>query len=202
VRSRFFRRRAGRAVVPSPRQGSERYGCTPAGGCPRWTRTSPQSETSAQTPSRSRNPHCSEEFDQFEPPADGGRPLSDAVFRSAGEGQSVTIGESSAVLKTDRPDVGGFFSLAERILAPGFHGPALNAEGAVATFFVLGGTLSLQLGDEQVNAGPGAFGLAPPRNVPTFANTSEELVRVLEVGAPAQPAATGRSAGTTFSAKR
>lgn len=127
-----------------------------------------------------------EEFDQFEPPADGGRPLSDAVFRGGGEGQSVTIGEGSTVLKTDGSDVGGFFSLVERILAPGFHGPALNGDGAVvAAFYVLAGTLSLQFGDEQVDAGPGAFGLAPPRNVPTFANTSEELVRVLEVAAPA-----------------
>ncbi|WP_410962759.1 hypothetical protein, partial [Salmonella sp. SAL4446] len=51
-----------------------------------------------------------EKFDQFDPPADGGRPLSDAVFRGAGEGDSITIGESSAVSKAEGPDVDGLFS--------------------------------------------------------------------------------------------
>jgi quercetin dioxygenase-like cupin family protein len=143
-----------------------------------------------------------EEFDQFEPPADGGRPLSDAVLRGAGEGESITIDESSAVLKTDGPDVGGFFSFAERLLAPGFHGPALNRDGAfVAAFYVLDGTLWLQFRDEQVEGAPGAFGLASPRNLPTFANTSEELVRVLEVAAPAHSATRTRSAGTSSASR-
>jgi mannose-6-phosphate isomerase-like protein (cupin superfamily) len=130
------------------------------------------------------------QFDQFEPPADGGRPLSDAVLRGAGEGESITIDESPAVLKTDGPDVGGFFSLAERLLAPGFHGPALKRDGAfVAAFYILDGTLSLQFRGEQVDAAPGALGLVSLPSVLTFANTSAELVRVLEVTAPAQPAA-------------
>jgi quercetin dioxygenase-like cupin family protein len=121
------------------------------------------------------------EFDQFEPPADGGRPLSDAAFRGPGEGEPITIGESSAVLKADGPAVGGFFSLAETTLAPGFQGPAWNRDGALVDgFYVLEGTLSLHLGDEQVEAGRGAFALVPAGKA-TFANRSAQDVRVLNL---------------------
>jgi hypothetical protein len=126
-----------------------------------------------------------EEFDQFDPPADGGRPLSDAVFRGPGEGQTIAIGESSGVLKADGPAVGGFVCVAETTLAPGFHGPALSRDRAVvASFYVLEGTLSFHLGDEQVEAGHGAFALLAPGEV-TLANRSAQDVRVLNLIAPA-----------------
>jgi quercetin dioxygenase-like cupin family protein len=126
-----------------------------------------------------------EEFDQFEPPADGGRPLSDAVFNGPSEGEPIEIGESSAILKADGPVVGGFFSLTETTLAPGFQGPALNRDGALVDgFYVLEGKLSLQLGEEQVEADRGAFALAPAGKA-TFANRSAQDVRLLNLSAPA-----------------
>ena len=125
------------------------------------------------------------EFDQFEPPADGGRPLSDAAFRGPGEGEPIEIGESSAILKANGPAVGGFFSVTEMTLAPGFQGPALNRDGALLDgFYVLEGTLSLQLGDEELEARRGAFALAPAGKA-TFANRSAQEVRVLNLSAPA-----------------
>jgi uncharacterized cupin superfamily protein len=125
------------------------------------------------------------EFDQFEPPADGGRPLSDAAFRGLGEGEPIEIGESSAILKANGPAVGGFFSLMETTLAPGFQGPALNRDSALLDgFYVLEGTLSLQLGREQVEAGRGTFALAPVGKA-TFANRSAQEVRVLNLIVPA-----------------
>lgn len=125
------------------------------------------------------------EFDQFEPPADRGRPLSDAAFRGPGEGETIAIGESSAVLKAEGSDVGGFFSLTETTLAPGFQGPALDRDGALLNgFYVLEGTLSLLLGDEELEAGRGAFALAPAGKA-TLANRSAQEVRVLNLSAPA-----------------
>jgi quercetin dioxygenase-like cupin family protein len=127
-----------------------------------------------------------EEFDQFDPPADGGRPLSHAVFSGPGEGDSIKIGESSAVLKAKGPDVDGLFSMTETTLAAGFEGPALNRDGAlVGIFYVLEGTLFLQFGDEQVEANTGAFGLALA-DAATFVNRSVRDVRVLNLIAPAQ----------------
>ena len=126
-----------------------------------------------------------EKFDQFAPPADGGRPLSDAVFRGPGEGDSIKIGESSAVSKAEGPDVDGFFSMMETTLAPRFEGPVLNHAGAlVGTLYVLEGTLSIELGDEQIEAGPGAFAQVPAGKA-TFANRSAQEVRVLNLIAPA-----------------
>ena len=125
------------------------------------------------------------EFDQFEPPADGGRPLSDAAFRGPGDGETITIGESSAVLKAAGSDVDGFFSLAETTLAPGFLGQVLHRNRAlVESFYVLDGLLSLQLGDQQVQAGAGACGVLSPGNA-TVANRSGHDVRVLSLIAPA-----------------
>jgi quercetin dioxygenase-like cupin family protein len=124
------------------------------------------------------------EFDQFEPPADGGRPLSDAVFRGPGEGETIAVGESSVVLKAVGPAVGGF-SLAETTVAPGFQGPALNRDSALVDgFYVLQGTLSVHLGDEQVEADRGAFALLGAGDA-TFANRSMQDVRVLHLIAPA-----------------
>ena len=126
-----------------------------------------------------------EEFDQFDPPADGGRQLSDAVFRGAREGESIEIGEISAIVKADGPDVDGLFSMTETTLAPGFQGPVPNREGSpVDAFYVLEGALSLQLDDERVEAGTGALGLAWGE-VATFANRSAQDVRVLTLVAPA-----------------
>jgi quercetin dioxygenase-like cupin family protein len=127
-----------------------------------------------------------EHFDQFEPPADGGRPLSDAVFRGPGEGDLITIGPSSAVFKAESSDADGFFSLTETALGPGFPGPVPHRhQGLVDSFYVLEGTLSLQLGDERVEARPGDFAVVPPGTVHAFANTSSEPVRMLNLMAPA-----------------
>ena len=120
------------------------------------------------------------DFDQFEPPADGGRPLSDAEFRGRGEGQSIRIGENSAVLKAQGPE--GFFSLAELTLEPGFRGAAQHRHRALVDgFYVIEGTLSLQLADGWLDAGPGAFGLIPEGHPHTFAAKSKKGVRMLNL---------------------
>jgi mannose-6-phosphate isomerase-like protein (cupin superfamily) len=122
-----------------------------------------------------------EKFDQFAPPADGGRPLSDAVFRGPGEGDSIKMGESSAVSKAEGRDVDGVFSMMVATLAPGFEGRVLKRDGAlVGTFYVLEGALSLHFGDEQVEAGPGAFALVPAGKA-TIANRSAQEVRLLNL---------------------
>jgi mannose-6-phosphate isomerase-like protein (cupin superfamily) len=125
------------------------------------------------------------QFDQFEPPADGGRGLSDAVLRAPGEGDSISLGQSKAIFKAEDSDVDGFFSLMETLIAPGFPGPVLHRhERMVDSFYVLDGRLSLQLGDQRAEAGPGDFALMPPTAAHTFANPGEEGVRVLNLMAP------------------
>ena len=126
-----------------------------------------------------------ERFDQFEPPPDGGRPFADAIVRGPGEGDSLAMGSSSAVFKAEGSDGDGTFSLSETMVGPGFPGPLPHRHRElVDSFYVLEGTLTVQLIDERVQAGPGSFALVPPGNVHTFANPTDRIVRMLNLMAP------------------
>jgi quercetin dioxygenase-like cupin family protein len=52
-------------------------------------------------------------------------------------------------------------------------------------FYILEGELTFILGDDQVTAGPGTFILVPPGFEHGFRNDSGEMVRMLNVHAPA-----------------
>jgi quercetin dioxygenase-like cupin family protein len=114
------------------------------------------------------------DFDQFEPPTGGGRPLSDALFRGPGEGEAAAVAERPVLLKAGSADAGGFFSLAEATLAPGFEGSLVHGAGDVGAVYVLEGTLSLRLAGESLEAGTGTLCLVPLGEAPAFANRSEE----------------------------
>jgi quercetin dioxygenase-like cupin family protein len=52
-------------------------------------------------------------------------------------------------------------------------------------FYVLEGTLTLRLGDEILEAGPGTFVCVPPGVVHTFSNQGSEPARFLNFNTPA-----------------
>jgi mannose-6-phosphate isomerase-like protein (cupin superfamily) len=52
-------------------------------------------------------------------------------------------------------------------------------------FYVLEGTLTLRLGDRELEAGPGTFACVPPGVVHTFRNGSSGPVRLLNFNTPA-----------------
>lgn len=125
------------------------------------------------------------DFDDDDPPPGGGRPPADAIVRGPGEGERLAIGPSEGLLKAQGDEADGFLSLNEVTLAPGFPGPVPHLhETFVDSFYVLEGVLTLQLGDERVDAGPGTFAAIPTRTVHTFANESDAPVRALNVMAP------------------
>jgi mannose-6-phosphate isomerase-like protein (cupin superfamily) len=126
-----------------------------------------------------------ERFDSFEPPVDGGRPASDAVVRSAGSGEAISLGGSSALFKAEGGDGDGAFSLTETTLAPGFPGPVPHVHEMLAdSFYVLEGTLTVRLGAEEIAASAGSFAFVPPGNVHTFSNPSAAPTRMLNLMAP------------------
>lgn len=127
------------------------------------------------------------DFDTDDPPADGGLPASHAIVRGPGEGEELAVGPAHALFKARSRDGGGRFSLAETTLPPGFAGPPPHRHETFAdSFYVLEGTLALRLGGgETRSVRPGAFALAPPGTVHTFANPGEEPVRELNLMAPA-----------------
>ena len=124
-------------------------------------------------------------WDTHDPPADGGRPASDAVVRRPGEGHTLALGPNSLVFKAEVGDGDGTFYLGESTLAPGFPGPPPHRHDEhLDSFFVLEGTLTLQLGDDQVEASAGSYAVAPPGSVHTFSNPGEGTVRALNIMAP------------------
>ena len=125
-------------------------------------------------------------FDQLDPPADGGRPLEDALVLAPGAGEEIGVGPSSVVLKGTAARTDGMLFLSETTAAPGFRGPPPHVHRELHDlFYVLEGMLALRNGMETVSAPPGTFACFPPGAVHTFANESDAPVRFLNFNTPA-----------------
>jgi mannose-6-phosphate isomerase-like protein (cupin superfamily) len=95
------------------------------------------------------------------------------------------MGENAIVIKATSDDTGGTFFLSESTIAPGFPGPPPHVHDRLHDmFYVLDGTLTMQLADEELEAGPGSFVCVPPGVVHTFSNRGESPVRFLNFNTP------------------
>jgi quercetin dioxygenase-like cupin family protein len=123
-------------------------------------------------------------FDSFDPPEDGGRPVGDAVIRGPGDGELLQLGPNTLLMKAEVGDGDGTFYLGEMTLGA-FPGPPPHFHDIhLDSFFVLDGTLTLQLGDETVQAPAGSYAYAPPGAVHTFSSPGTEPVRALNIMSP------------------
>jgi mannose-6-phosphate isomerase-like protein (cupin superfamily) len=110
----------------------------------------------------------------------------DPVLLGPGEGETLALGGSHARFIAQGGDAGGRVSITDTLLAPGFPGPRLHFHREMTDmFFVLEGTLTVRLGGEEHQVGPGSFILAPPGVAHTFANRSDAPTRVLNIQSPA-----------------
>jgi len=126
-----------------------------------------------------------EHFDQFDPPADGGRPFEDAILSGPEEGERIE-GHSITIVKAGGRDCDGQLSVFETVLPAGGDGPPLHLHRRTAeTFFVLDGTFEFTAGDERAVLEPGSFALAPPGLAHTFANHGDTEARCLTITGPA-----------------
>jgi mannose-6-phosphate isomerase-like protein (cupin superfamily) len=125
------------------------------------------------------------DFDTEDPPADGGRPASDAVLRRPGEGKALGMGTAETAIKAGGADAGGRLALMDTTLQPGFAGPVPHRHrSTIDGFYVLEGELTLTLGERTLQAGPGTYALIPPGTVHTFSNPRERPVRALNLMLP------------------
>lgn len=125
------------------------------------------------------------DFDQEDPPADGGRPASEAIVLAPGEGERLALGPSETTIKAGGADALGSLAVLDTSLAPGFPGPVQHRhEAMVDSYYVLAGTLKLRLGEQTVDADAGSYAIVPPGNAHTFSNPGDEPVRFLNVMAP------------------
>jgi quercetin dioxygenase-like cupin family protein len=103
-----------------------------------------------------------------------------------GEGECLDYGDgdTSRVLASGTA-TGEAFSIVEHRLAPSAGGPPLHRhERLCDAFFVLEGTLTLQIEQQRILAPEGTFACFPPGIAHTFRNESDQFVRVLNINAP------------------
>ena len=107
------------------------------------------------------------------------------VILQPGEGEHIATGGGTAIMKATAETTCGAFSLSETTFPPGMNGPPPHTHRYTTdTFYVLEGTLHMTVGDREIDASAGSYILLPPGVVHTFANTSSEPVRFLNVSAP------------------
>jgi len=120
-------------------------------------------------------------FDQFEPPADGGRPFEDAIFSPRGAGEPIAHEHSSHRVQAELPEL----SVIEMTFQPEFEGVDPHThEDHVDAFYVLAGEADFVVGHEVRHAGPGSFLAAPPGARHGFSNPGPADLRVLNFHAP------------------
>jgi quercetin dioxygenase-like cupin family protein len=122
-----------------------------------------------------------ENFDQFDPPEGGGRPLADAIVRPSGEGDTVGHETTSHLIKGELPEL----SVFEMTFEPEFEGVDPHThDDLVDAFLVLEGEVDFVVGDEVRRADAGMFLAAPPGARHGFSNPGPGPLRVLNIHAP------------------
>lgn len=108
----------------------------------------------------------------------------DPLLLAPGAGRSYDMGHMRAVFKGDGEESGHAWSISEWILEPGCPGPGAHSHDEDDIFFVLDGTVSLLIGEDWTDAGPGTFACAPGGTVHGFANRTDRPARFLNVSTP------------------
>jgi quercetin dioxygenase-like cupin family protein len=109
-----------------------------------------------------------------------------ATLHGPGEGERIPTGPGSELLlKATSDDTAGSFFLSESTLAPGFPGPPLHRHATLHDmFYVLEGTLTMDVDGERHELGAGSFACVPPGIAHTFSNSGSSPVRVLNFNTP------------------
>jgi quercetin dioxygenase-like cupin family protein len=122
-----------------------------------------------------------DDFDQHDPPPDGGRPFADAVLTRPEDAERLAFEWSDHRVLCDLPQL----TAIDMSFRPGFEGvdPHTHPDHADA-FYVLEGLIEFRVGDEPRAAGPGTFLAAPPGAVHGFRLADAEPIRALNLHAP------------------
>jgi mannose-6-phosphate isomerase-like protein (cupin superfamily) len=94
------------------------------------------------------------------------------------------MGPLSAVFKADAGEAGDRYSISEWWLEPHTKGPGAHQHPEDDVFIVIGGTLSMRVGEEWVEAPAGSFVLVPGGVLHDFENRSDERAGFVNVSAP------------------
>jgi quercetin dioxygenase-like cupin family protein len=126
---------------------------------------------------RGRNP----DFDQHDPPPDGGQPFADAVFTRPEDAETLSSTVSTHRVLCDLPQL----TAIDMTFQPEFEGvdPHTHPDH-VDAFYVLEGEVEFRAGDDLHIARPGFFLAAPRNSVHGFRVAGTEPMRCLNLHAP------------------
>ena len=120
-------------------------------------------------------------FDTAAPPADGGLPHDQGVVSGPGEGERLTSGNRTALLKCSLPDLSFFvFEVDGELGGPGPH----EHERQVDSFYVLDGELEVSVDGESHRATPETLASVPRGVRHNFSHPTGDRVTFLNVHAP------------------
>lgn len=107
------------------------------------------------------------------------------IILGPGEGEHVSVMGNDLTLKAASTDTGGALGLMEYTASPGFAGPPPHIHRkTIEAFYILEGSLTLQIGDQTTTGGPSTFVLVPPGSVHTFSNAGEGPAKFLLIVSP------------------
>jgi mannose-6-phosphate isomerase-like protein (cupin superfamily) len=107
------------------------------------------------------------------------------LVQRPGAGQSITIADLRITLKVSGTETAGAWALLEYHMPPRFVGAPLHwHKGYSESFYILSGTVLVQMEERIINAPPGSFVLVQPGMVHRFANQEEVPAMFLSFVAP------------------
>ncbi|MDX1522443.1 MAG: cupin domain-containing protein [Anaerolineae bacterium] len=102
-----------------------------------------------------------------------------------GEGKSITVAGEVITFKAVSEDTDGGWTLMEFNVPPHFAGPPLHwNEKETEGFYILSGTVTLQIEERTVKAPAGSFALVPAGVVHTFSNQEDVPTTFLSMLSP------------------
>jgi quercetin dioxygenase-like cupin family protein len=109
----------------------------------------------------------------------------EVIFLPPGGGRSYDVGGMRGTIKADGPESDGQHCFSEWTLQPGDQGPPphLHKQHQEA-FYVVEGTMTFQVGEEEIEAPAGSFVLIPAGIVHKFSNPTEAPATCVNVWLP------------------
>jgi quercetin dioxygenase-like cupin family protein len=130
---------------------------------------------------RGRRDGVEASFDSFDPPADGGRPATEAVVSGPGEGERLVLRNRTAFVKGSLPEI----CFSEFVLKGLFDGPQEHDhDDQIDSFYVLEGELDLTLEGSVHIGGPHTLASIPRGVRHTFGHSRAGTARLLNIHAP------------------
>lgn len=102
-----------------------------------------------------------------------------AIYLAPGDGRRYPMGRVSSTFKADGDETAGTFSVSEWWLEPNTQGPGAHSHDDDHAWYVIEGTMSVQVEGRWFDAPRGAFILIPGGSKHTFENRTQERAGIL-----------------------